>query len=61
MYIPKSNAETDMTVLYQFMRENNFATLVTLYDGHLVASHIPFMVDSDRGVLRGHLPQLLTA
>jgi transcriptional regulator len=55
MYIPKSFAVADAETLYQFMRAHNFATLVTHYDGHLTASSIPFMVDSERGVLRAHL------
>ncbi len=55
MYIPKSFAETDAAVLYDFMRANNFAALVTGRDGHLTASHIPFMVNSERGVLKAHL------
>ena len=52
MYIPKSFAETDAVTLYQFMRDNNFASLVT---GNLVATHLPFLVDTERGVLRAHL------
>src|SRR5258708_10471979 len=52
MYIPKSFAETDAVTLYQFMRDNNFATLIT---GNLVATHLPFLVDTERGVLRAHL------
>lgn len=55
MYIPKSFAVNDAETLYQFMRAHNFATLVTHHDGHLTASSIPFMVDSERGVLRAHL------
>ncbi len=55
MYIPKSFAETDTAVLYQFIRDNNFAPLVTHRDGELLASHIPWMLDSERGVLTAHL------
>lgn len=55
MYIPKSNAETDTAVLYQFMREHNFATLVTQRDGQITATHLPFIVDAERGVLQAHL------
>ncbi|MEO8396911.1 MAG: FMN-binding negative transcriptional regulator, partial [Chloroflexota bacterium] len=55
MYIPKSFAETDAAILYDFMRANNFAALITQNEGEIVASHIPFMVDSERGVLRAHL------
>jgi transcriptional regulator len=55
MYIPKSFAETDAAILYRFMRANNFAALITQNEGKIVASHIPFMVDSERGVLKAHL------
>lgn len=55
MYIPKSFAVADTETLYQFMRAHNFATLVTHHDGHLSATSIPFMVDSEHGVLRAHL------
>lgn len=55
MYIPRSFAEADAAVLYDFMRAHNFATLVTQRDGQIAASHIPFMVDSERGVLTAHL------
>ncbi|MBX3065553.1 MAG: FMN-binding negative transcriptional regulator [Anaerolineae bacterium] len=55
MYIPKSFAETDVSVLYQFMRDHNFAIFVTHGDGGIVASHLPFTVDADRGVLKAHL------
>ncbi len=55
MYIPKSFAETDAAVLYQFIREHNFANFVTSGGGEIVASHLPFMVDEERGVLKAHL------
>jgi transcriptional regulator len=55
MYIPKSFAETDAAILYDFMRANNFAALITQHEGRITASHIPFMVDSERGVLKAHL------
>jgi transcriptional regulator len=55
MYIPKSFAIADAETLYQFMRAHNFATLVTHHNGHLSATSIPFMVDSERGVLKAHL------
>jgi len=29
--------------------------LITQHEGHIVASHIPFMVDTERGVLKAHL------
>ncbi len=55
MYIPKSFAESDIETLYQFMRDNNFAALVTEHQGQLTATHLPFLIDSERGVLKAHL------
>ena len=55
MYIPKSFKVSDAETLYKFLREYNFATLVTEQHGHLTASAIPFMVDSERGVLKAHV------
>lgn len=56
MYIPRSFSETDAQVLYQFMRDHNFAAFITHGGrGEIVASHLPFIVDAERGVLRAHL------
>src|SRR5262245_59127079 len=58
MYIPKSNLETDLPTLYQFMRDHNFATLISQQDGQLTATHLPFLLDTERGefgTLRAHL------
>ena len=55
MYIPRSFAVDEAETLYQFMRANNFATLVTHQDGRLNATPLPFMVDSERGVLWAHM------
>jgi transcriptional regulator len=55
MYIPKSFAVSDVETLYAFMRAHNFATMVTQHDGQMTATAIPFMIDSERGVLKAHL------
>lgn len=55
MYIPKAFSVSDTLVLYQFMRDNNFATLITQHQGHMTATPLPFLVDSERGVLKAHL------
>jgi transcriptional regulator len=55
MYIPKSFAVADAETLYQFMQAHNFATLVTQHEGQLTATSLPFVVDSERGVLKAHL------
>jgi transcriptional regulator len=58
MYIPASFAENDVGTLHALMRQNAFATLVSVCEGVPVASHIPFLLDAERGphgTLLGHL------
>ena len=58
MYIPDAFRETDRKALHQLMRQNSFATLITIDGGVPLASHLPILVDSDRGdhgTLCGHM------
>ena len=57
MYIPKPYREDDTATLVEFMRANSFATLVSVLDGQLWASHLPLVVAYQDGVvtLSGHL------
>lgn len=58
MYIPEAFRETDRKALHQLMRQNSFATLITINGGAPLASHLPILVDSDRGdygTLRAHM------
>lgn len=59
MYIPAAFREDDTTTLHALMREFSFATLVTVgEDGAPFATHLPFLLDTDRGTLgtlRTHL------
>jgi transcriptional regulator len=65
MYVPKAFAETDRESLLAFAREQPFATLVTHASplsgepigeaSALAISHLPLLVDSKGGRLRGHL------
>jgi transcriptional regulator len=49
MYIPNLNREDDPAELHQLMRRYNFATLVTQHDGAPFATHLPFLLDAERG------------
>ncbi|HLH64034.1 MAG TPA: FMN-binding negative transcriptional regulator [Ktedonobacteraceae bacterium] len=51
MYIPKAFREDDLEKLHKFMQENSFAALVTQRDGVPVATHLPFLLDTERGPL----------
>lgn len=58
MYIPKPHEETDILVLHQLIKAHPFGMLITLMDGELVANHIPFVLDVERGeygTLLGHV------
>jgi transcriptional regulator len=49
MYLPNSFREDDPALLHELMRQNNFAILVTQHDGAPFATHLPFMIDAQRG------------
>jgi transcriptional regulator len=49
MYIPNSFREEDPARLHALMRQYNFATLVTQHDGMPFATHLPFLLDGERG------------
>lgn len=55
MYNPSHFREERPDVLHQAIREIAFATLVTEGRNGLEANHLPFLLDAERGVLRGHV------
>ena len=58
MYNPKINQENDLTTQQDFMMAHNFAILVTQQDGQLNATHLPLVLDRERGdsgTLIGHM------
>ena len=58
MYAPKHFREERLPVLHEWMRENNFATVVSMVDGAPFATHLPALLDSTRGdfgTIRAHM------
>ena len=58
MYTPKHFREERLPVLHHWMRENSFATFVSVLDGAPFATHLPTLLDSTRGELgtiRAHM------
>lgn len=49
MYIPRSTAETDLTVLHALLRSHPLGCWVTQSHDGLLANHIPFLLDPTRG------------
>ena len=58
MYVPKAFAEEDPARIRAFLDTNDFAILVTMQDGSPFATHLPLLLDADRGplgTLVGHM------
>lgn len=54
MYIPKHFAINDPDVAYQVIEENSFATLVSMHQEELFATHLPLLLDREKTCLYGH-------
>jgi transcriptional regulator len=58
MYVPRHFAECQHERLHALIRAHGFATLVSLLDGELFATHVPLWLDAGRGphgTLLGHV------
>ncbi len=58
MYVPRHYSQDDTAVAHDLIRGNVFATLVTEVSGRLDATHMPVVLDGERGelgILRFHL------
>ncbi len=55
MYVPAQFAENDRAKLFEFMRRHSFATLVSGGVEDPSVSHVPFLVDAERGTVAGHV------
>ena len=58
MYVPASFSETRLEVLHGLIHDNSFGSLVSQLEGELFATHMPFLLDPERGAngtLRGHM------
>ena len=55
MYRPDAFRLDDRQTLLAHAKAHAFATMITQRGGALTVSHLPLLVDSERGVLRGHL------
>ncbi len=55
MYSPKHFEINDAETIDSFIRANSFGQLISLYDGAIVASHIPFLYLAQERKLIAHL------
>jgi len=49
MYLPSSFRAEDRAQIHGLMRAYNFAVMVTQHDGAPFATHMPFLLDAERG------------
>jgi transcriptional regulator len=63
MYLPTYFEITDSTEIQAFIEANSFGQLVSMVDGKLFSTHMPFLANADCTTLFGHLakpnPQLI--
>lgn len=55
MYIPRHFSITDQEEIFAFVEANAFGQLISLVDGKLFSSHLPFLLSDDKSRLLGHL------
>ena len=58
MYIPAAFRETRPDVLHALIRQHSFGPLVSQLEGELIATHLPFLLEAERGpngTLLGHM------
>jgi transcriptional regulator len=57
MYIPKHFEEKDIKKLIEFMREFNFAVLISAHDNKPTATHLPFIIEKagEEIILKSHM------
>jgi transcriptional regulator len=55
IYIPEHFAEQDMQRLHALIEAENFGTLISNGTGGIEVSHLPFLLDAGRNVLRAHM------
>jgi transcriptional regulator len=58
MYIPAAFRDDSLPSLHAFIRAHGFATLVSRLNGELIATHVPLLLDverGERGTLVGHV------
>ena len=49
MYIPSHFAEDDPKLLHGLIRDHSFGLLISVVDGAPFATHLPFLLDDERG------------
>jgi transcriptional regulator len=55
IYIPKQFEQADRAQLFRLMRQNSFATLISVTENGPLITHLPVMIDEQASTLHGHV------
>jgi transcriptional regulator len=55
MYIPKHFNQPDKIEAISFIERNSFGQLISMVEGHLFTSHLPFLISSDGSAMLCHM------
>ena len=55
MYIPKHFKVNDQEEIYEFIKANSFGQLISIVDGKLFSTHMPFLLSEDKSSILGHI------
>ncbi len=55
IHVPRYFAEHGTARLQALIRAHNFATLISVHEGEIQVSHLPFLLDADGQTLRAHM------
>ena len=55
MYIPNQFNITDKKEIFTFIKENSFGQLISLVEGKLFSTHIPFLISEDKRSIICHI------
>lgn len=55
MYVPADFKITDKAEIFSFIEGNSFGQLISVLEGKLTCTHMPFLVNNDKTKLLGHL------
>ena len=58
MYIPKQFQMNDKQMIFDFMKEFSFATVISQANGQMTASHLPLVLKQEENALYGHFARV---
>lgn len=55
MYIPQPFEISDREEIFSFIDAHSFGQLISMLDGRLFSTHMPFVISQDRSKVIGHV------